>query len=37
MHKPVLPFIEDNESFAHAMEVNRDSALSLALLLNFDK
>ena len=33
----MLPFIEDNESFAQAMEVNRDSALNLALLLNFDK
>jgi len=37
LHKPVLPFIEDDQSFANAMDVNRDQALNLALLLNFDK
>ena len=37
LHKPVLPFIEEDKSFADALDLNRDQALNLALLLNFDK
>ena len=37
LHKPVLPFVDDDLTFEEAMNVNRDHALNLALLLNFDK
>ncbi len=37
LHKPVLPFIEDSALIAEAIDFNRDQALNLALLLNYQK
>ena len=37
LHKPVLPFIEDESRVEKAIEVNRDHAMNVAMLLNFHK
>lgn len=37
LHKPVLPFIEEDTSFTESVEINRDQALNLSVLLNFHK
>lgn len=39
LHKPVLPFHETDHEFNvdKAIEINRDQALCLAILLNYEK
>ncbi len=37
LHKPVLPFVQEDSELATAMSANCDHALNLALLMNFHK
>lgn len=37
LHKPVLPFIEEESRVEQAIEINRDFAMNVAMIMNFHK